>query len=425
MCEVPSLLKPLMLFGVLLFAATVPAFGQQYQVLYTFQGSPDGDEPYTGLTMDAGGNLYGTTYHGGTEGTVFRLASEPNGEWTESVLYDFSNPATGGFPLGDVRLDAAGNAYGTADPTAGNNGVVWELTPTQSGFWNGTAIHTFTGENDGGQPWAGVIFDKAGNLYGTTTTGETSCGTVFELTPSGGVWTETILHAFTCGKDGSFPTNDLVLDKAGNLYGTTDWGGVGCGKQGCGTVFELRQHNGVWSKRAIYSFKGGADGIQPYSALVLDKTGNLYGTTAVGGVGTCDIEGIPGCGTVFKLTRVSGGKWKKATIYSPDGSSGGGLFGGVVFDGSGNLYGTMAFYGKTGPDCAAGCGSVYKLTPGGAGKWAPTTLYEFTGAADGGEPFSRVLIDKSGNIFGTTIYAGSSTGSCKVLGCGVVFEIKP
>jgi len=427
MRAVPSLLK-LILPGALLFAANFSAAGQQYKVLHTFLASPDGDEPYAGLVMDATGNLYGTTYHGGTEGTVFRLTPGPNGKWAESVLYDFSNPATGGYPLGDVRLDAFGNLYGTADPTAGNNGVVFELTPTSSGFWNGYPIHTFTGETDGMQPWAGVIFDKSGNLYGTTTAGGSyggGCGVVFELTPSGGMWTETILHAFSGGRDGCFPANgDLVFDKAGNLYGTTMNGGAGCGNQGCGTVYELSQQGGVWTKKTIYSFKGGADGTLPACALVLDRAGNLYGTTPVGGDGPCDIESMPGCGTVFKLTPRSAGKWQKTTIYSPDGNSGGGLFGGVIFDGSGNLYGTMTFYGKTSDNCPAGCGSVYKLTPGDGGNWTPSTVYEFSGTADGGEPFDRLLLDKAGSIFGTTYYGGSSAGNCKVLGCGVVFEIK-
>jgi uncharacterized repeat protein (TIGR03803 family) len=427
MRAIPFLLK-FILPGALLLAANFPAAAQQYKVLHRFHEKPDGDEPNAGLVIDSAGDLYGTTYHGGTEGTVFRLTPEGEGKWTESVLYGFSNAATGGFPLGDVRLDASGNLYGTADPTAGNNGVVFELTPNSSGHWKGKAIHTFTGETDGIQPWAGVIFDKSGNLYGTTTSGGSyggGCGVVFELTPSGGTWTETILHAFIGGQDGCFPANgDLVLDKAGKLYGTTMNGGAGCGKEGCGTVYELSQQGGVWSKETIYSFKGGADGTFPTCALVLDKAGNLYGTTPVGGIGPCDTETTPGCGTVFKLTPRPGGKWKKTIIYSPDGSSGGNPFAGVVFDGSGNLYGTMTFYGKTSDNCDAGCGSVYKLTPGNGGRWTPSTVYEFNGTTDGGEPFDRLLLDRAGKIFGTTYYGGSTAGKCKVFGCGVVFEIK-
>ena len=417
-----------MLLAILLSAGDSSAAGPRYRVLYRFQGSPDGSEPYAGLVMDTAGNLYGTTYHGGTEGTVFLLTPGSDGHWVESVLFDFSNPpVSGGFPLGGVTLDAAGNVYGTAGPGAFNNGVVYEMTPSLSGFWNVDVLHTFKGDDDGVQPRATPIFDTVGNLYGTTTDGpiEGPLGTVFQLTPSNGGWQENILHEFTTKKDGSFPTADLVFDKAGNLYGTTMEGGEGCGLYGCGTVFKMTNTNGQWTKTTIYAFKGGTDGTFPYSGLAFDKHGNLYGTTAVGGIGPCVIEGTPGCGTVFKLKPHSNGRWEKTVIYSPDGSAGGGLFGGVVFDKAGNLYGTTAFYGIASPNCAAGCGTVFKLTSGTGDQWTATTLYEFTGTADGGEPFGRLLLDKAGNIFGTTLYGGSSTGSCWIFGCGVVFEIKP
>jgi uncharacterized repeat protein (TIGR03803 family) len=401
--------------------------GPRYRVLYRFLGSPDGSEPYAGLTMDAAGNLYGTTYAGGTEGTVFRLTRGLNGQWVESVLFDFSNPSvSGGFPIGGVTLDATGNVYGTSDPGAGNNGAVWELTPSLSGFWNVDVLHTFSGSEDGGQPWAAPIFDEAGNLYGTAMLGPVypaQDGMVYELTPSDGVWQETIFPGFSSKKDGVQPGAELVFDKDGNLYGTTQWGGTGCKPTGCGTVFEMTNKNGQWRQTTIYAFKGGADGTNPTSALVLDKDGNLYGTTAVGGIGPCDIESTPGCGTVFELTHGPTGQWKKTLIYSPDGSAGGGLFGGVVFDKAGNLYGTTTFYGIASENCLAGCGSVFKLTPGTGGQWTATTLYEFSGTADGGEPFDRLLLDKTGNVFGTTQYGGDTTYPCNIFGCGVVFEI--
>jgi hypothetical protein len=417
------------LLAILLSNGSALAAGPEYRVLYRFQDSPDGSQPFAGLVMDTAGNLYGTTYRGGTEGTVFRLTRGSNGLWTESVLFDFSDPmVSGGFPMGGVTLDTAGNLYGTAGPGAFNHGVVFQLAPNSSGFWNVSVLHTFNGNADGMQPLAGVIFDKAGDLYGTTPISGPvggSCGTVFQLTPSNGVWQENILHVFTCKKDGWFPSANLVFDKAGNLYGTTRWGGVGCGYYGCGTVFKLTPANGIWNKTTIYAFKGSSDGSEPTSTLVFDKAGNLYGTTSVGGVGPCTIEGGSGCGTVFKLTPRHTGGWKKTVIYSPDGSSGGGLFGGVVFDRAGNLYGTAAFYGIVGPDCAGGCGSVFKLTPGTGGVWSETTLYEFNGTHDGGEPFDSLVLDNAGNIYGTTQYGGSSKGNCQVLGCGVVFEIKP
>jgi len=403
--------------------------GARYRVLYRFLGSPDGSEPYAGLAMDAAGNLYGTTYHGGTEGTVFQLTLGSKGKWSESVLFDFSDPSvSGGFPIAGVTLDAVGNVYGASEPGAGNQGVVYELTPSSSGFWNVDVLHAFSGYKDGGQPWAAPIFDKAGNLYGTATMGPIDPGQdgmVYELMPSHGVWQENIFPGFSSKKDGAQPSAEVVFDKAGNLYSTTMDGGTGCRPVGCGTVFKMSNTNGHWTETVIYAFKGGTDGAFPSSALVLDQHGNLYGTTPVGGIGPCDIENTPGCGTVFKLTPRSKGLWKKTVIYSPDGSTGGGLFGGVVFDKAGNLYGTTTFYGKTSQNCPAGCGTVFKLTPRIGGRWTATTLYEFRGLADGGEPFDRLLIDKAGNIFGTTEYGGSSTYPCNIFGCGVVFEIRP
>ncbi len=417
------------LLAIPLLAGDSSTVGSRYRVLYRFLGSPDGSEPYAGLTMDAAGNLYGTTYVGGAEGTVFRLTPGSKGQWTENVLFDFSNPSvSGGFPIGGVTLDTAGNVYGTSDPGAGNNGVVWELTPSSSGFWNVDVLHTFSGYEDGGQPWAAPIFDQTGNLYGTAMLGPIDPGQdgmVYQLTPSNGVWQETIFPGFASRKDGVETGAELVFDKAGNLYSTTQWGGTGCKPMGCGTVFKMTKTNGQWAQTSIYAFKGGTDGANPTSAVVFDKDGNLYGTTAVGGIGPCVIEGIPGCGTVFKLTPRPNGQWKKTLIYSPDGSAGGGLFGGVVFDKAGNLYGTTTFYGIASQNCLAGCGSVFKLVPGTGGQWTATTLYEFRGLADGGEPFDRLLVDKAGNIFGTTQYGGSSTYPCNIFGCGVVFQIRP
>jgi hypothetical protein len=425
------LLFRILLFAILSFflAGNSFAAGPRYRVLYRFLGSPDGSEPYAGLAMDAAGNLYGTTYYGGTEGTVFRLVPGSNGPWTESILFDFSNPpVSGGFPIAGVTLNAAGNVYGASEPGAGNQGVIYELTPSSSGFWNVDVLHAFSGDKDGGQPWAAPIFGKAGHLYGTATNGPIDPGQdgmVYELTPSHGRWQEKIFPGFSSKKDGAHPSAELVFDKADNLYSTTVDGGTGCRPVGCGTVFKMSKMNGHWVETVIYDFKGGIDGTFPSSALVLDKRGNLYGTTEVGGIGPCDIESTPGCGTVFKLTPRPKGQWKKSVIYSPDGSAGGGLFGGVVFDKAGNLYGTTTFYGKTSKNCPAGCGSVFKLAPGTGGRWKATTLYEFHGTADGGEPSDRLLLDKAGNIYGTTQYGGKTTYPCNIYGCGVVFEITP
>lgn len=417
------------LISLILATSFALAAGPQYKVIHTFQGSPDGADPYAGLVMDASGNLYGTTEDGGMGGTVFQLVRGTGGSWTENILFDFSNQQVDGHtPIGNVMY-RNGNVYGTSQPGGANNGIVFELTPTQTGFWNFNVLYSMTGPLEGFQPWSGVIFDSAGNLYGTTVGGGSysgSAGVVYQLVRGQNGWMENILHAFTGLRDGYAPTNDLVMGKDGSLYGTTMWGGEHCPPYGCGVVFKLSQSNGAWTFQDIYTFKGGTDGIAPFGALVFDKAGNLYGTTSVGGIGICTISSTPGCGTVFKLTPRPVGEWQKTILYSPDGSSGGGLFGGVVFDAAGNLYGTSTFYGKFGQGdiCAAGCGSVFKLTPSN-GTWTATTLYEFGGDPDGGEPFDRLLVDKAGHLYGTAYYFGSSTGSCAILGCGVVFEIAP
>jgi uncharacterized repeat protein (TIGR03803 family) len=422
----PSSLRPFL--STVLFASLsvglASAAGPEYKVIYRFRGlgHADGFQPFAGLTLDKSGNLYGTAE------SVFRLSPKPDGAWTEKVLFNFPDPGvTGEDPVDDVTLKD-GNVYLTAQGGGGIYGVVLELTPTESGFWNAGVLHTFDPPPppDGVQPFAGVTFDSSGNLYGDTIQGyyPYQLGIVFQLVPANGSWTENILYAFTGkkNKDGWSPEGDLIFDKAGNIYGTTIYGGIGCGLYGCGTVFELSQQNGVWTEKILYRFKGGSDGNWPTSALVFDKSGNLYGTTAYGGIGSCDTSSTPGCGTVFKLSPRHDGTWQKTILYSPDGSTGGSLFGGVVFDNAGNLYGPMAFYGKAAPQCLAGCGSIFKLAPGKNGVWTPTILHEFDGV-NGGEPFGHVTVDAAGNIFGTASYGGYSGPYCKPYGCGVVFEI--
>jgi uncharacterized repeat protein (TIGR03803 family) len=217
------------------FELTPTASGQWKEtILHAFGFGKDGSEPYGGLVFDAAGNLYGTTFLGGAHngGTVFELTPAAGGAWTETVLYSFTFNA---LPMAGLILDAAGNLYGTTN----NLDTVFELTPTAGGSWTETVLHSFSDNGtDGLGPIAGVIFDKAGNLYGTTTSGGLYLnGTVFELTPeAGGVWTETLLHAFGKGTDGSDLWGGLIFDAAGNLYGTTLYGGAYNG----GTVFEIK-----------------------------------------------------------------------------------------------------------------------------------------------------------------------------------------
>jgi uncharacterized repeat protein (TIGR03803 family) len=275
-------------------------------------------------------------------------------------------------------------------------------------------IYAFTGGKGEGSPYAGLVFDKAGNLYGTDCGGaEDYYGTAFELTPAkGGEWKINVLHIFTGATDGSCPRASLIIDKDGNLYGTTTAGGNlnYCNGLGCGTVFRLfRTSSGAWKESVLYSFRDQSDGGYPYASLVLDSAGNLYGTTLKGG----DASVCPGlgCGVVFKLTRESNGRFKESVLHTfTDGADGGYPYSSVIFDSAGNLYGTASEGGL-------GFGTVFELTPGSGG-WQQTTLYSFTYGSDGGVPLAGLTRDRQGNLYGTTYGAGAA-------GNGVVFELQP
>jgi uncharacterized repeat protein (TIGR03803 family) len=278
------------------------------KVLHNFGGGtdedgPNGYHPYGGLAMDAAGNLYGTTFYGGTYGgtegfggVVFEL-SQSDGNWTEQLLWSFGLEGDGTFPQGTPVFDKVGNLYGTTESGTGSSagGIVFELSPGASG-WTEKIIFQFDVSGDsqtGNSPQAGVVFDASGNLYGTTGYGGPYfMGDVFELSPSaGGTWTETVLHTFGKG-DGNTPDAGVIIDAAGNLYGTTFMGG----KANVGTVYELSPSSGgTWTEKILHDFQaGGSDGTNPEVGLVMDSHGNLYGTTANGGMG--------GFGTVFEVT---------------------------------------------------------------------------------------------------------------------------
>jgi uncharacterized repeat protein (TIGR03803 family) len=285
---------------------------------FSIKSDSDGDLPFAGLVADAAGNTYGTTRGGGGisgSGTVFELTRTTQGQ-KEIVLYSFSGGRDGADPLAGLVFGAAGKLYGTTARGGDVSkcsalgqpgcGVVFELSPTSSG-WQQTVLHTFSGGNDGGASESNLIFDAAGNLYGTTTYGGATaclssgngCGVVFELSPnSSGGWDETVLHTFT-GPDGAFPTAGVVLDSAGNLYGTTLRGGIitGCAGDGCGVVFKLSAvSGGGWTETVLHKFGAtGHDGTLPQGGLIFDAAGNLYGTTRGGGTN--------GIGTVFKITQ--------------------------------------------------------------------------------------------------------------------------
>lgn len=273
------------------------------------------------------------------------------------MLYSFTGPPDGAAPgYGDLIFDHAGNIYGTTEGggsgCGGGHGcgTVYELTPSGGG-WTEKILYNFSGiDGDGATPVSGVIFDDVGNLYGTTSGagGTGAAGTVYELSPSGGGWTETVLYSFH-GSDGAQPFAGLTLDSSGNLYGATTDGGSGGG----GTVFELIPSGGNWTLKTLYSFTGN-DYCGPVNTLVMDKAGALYGTT------TCD--GAYGYGSAFKLTPSAEGEWTRTDLHDfcaggypcPDGAT---TIGSVVFDNNGNLYGTAADGGTQ------GVGVVWKITP--------------------------------------------------------------
>jgi uncharacterized repeat protein (TIGR03803 family) len=251
------------------------------KVLYSFGGtSNDVSAPLAAVISDTSGNLYGTASFGGTrfsQGGVFELKRSGK-KWKESVIYNFMGASDGGDPMGDLIWDSVGNLYGTTyDGGAGSDkGVVFELTPSGNGDWTETVLWTFFGSNDGAYPTSGLIFDQAGNLYGTASSSD-AFGTVFEVTPSNGGWTFNTLHDFENG-DGAMPLGGVILDSAGNLYGTTQEGG----DHFDGVIFKLSQSGNTWTETVLHSF-GPTEGNEPSAGLITDSHGVLYGTAGFGG----------------------------------------------------------------------------------------------------------------------------------------------
>ena len=282
-----------------------------------------------------------------------------------------------------------------------------EATIPGGGSGTESALYSFAGGSDPKLPYAGLIFDKAGNLYGTTEFGGTNGqGTVFEITPTSSGWTETVLYNFTGSADGGQPYASLIFDSAGNLYGTTNFGGSSNCNMGCGTVFKLTPGSGGWTESVLYTFTGGNDGREPYARLRFDAAGNLYGTTLLGGnIGSVCSEG---CGTVFKLTPGTSG-WTESVLYAFQGAGDGAApYDGLALDAAGNLYGT-AYTGGASAD-----GVIFKLTPGTSG-WTESVLHTFKGLWDGKYPYGDLILDATGNLYGTAYQGGS--------GYGVVFEL--
>lgn len=394
-----------------------PAAAQTETVLHAFSGK-DGISPSLTLTFDSAGNLYGVTAEGGSSnnGTVFEM-SPKNGMWTEKTLISFNGGSGGSQPVGGLIVDSSGNLYGTTKEGGANGaGIVFELSKSSSGAWTEKNLHNFGGGKDGKFPRGALVFDSAGNLYGTTEGGGaygdgtiTKGGVAFKLAPGSKGWTETVIHSFGNGTDAANPRCNLVLDSSGNIYGTAMNGGA----NGYGAAYEISpQAHGGWKETLIYSFNPAnnfGDGDRPEAGLIFDKSGNLYGTTVFGGG--------EGGGIVYELSPASGGAWSETVIssfeqpfFQPSN-----LYSAVVFDSVGNLYGATLRGAGTG---TLFDGTIYKLVPAGNGTWTNIMLFAF-GANHGAVPGAGSLVlDSSGNLYGATQAGGANQD-------GVVFKITP
>src|ERR1700722_13328840 len=398
-------------YAVLFLLAPCALAANNFQNLYQFTRGNDGFSPLAGLVADGNGDVYGTTVAGGDDecGTVFEL-SRGDGAWREKVLYSFTCGSDGRNPTGGLGLGQGGNLYGT---TFGyrtvSYGNVFELV-RQGGSWSLKVLYSFSGGSDGAYPAAGLALDQHGNLYGTTTSGSVSVrGLVFQLQPSGESWKEKVLHRFAGGKDGDTPMATLTFDSNGNLYGTTEYGGGApvCG--GCGTVFALTpQQNGNWKYKVIQRFRG-TDGEYPLASLTLDAKGNLYSTTSGGGP--------KGSGTVFELIRGQNGSWVEKSLHNFGLNPLAGIspHAGLLIDASGNLWGTTLGGGNLG--CKGGCGVVFQLTPTSQGSWNEFVVHVFLDDP-GYYPAGTLISDTTGNLNGTTEGDADFT-------FGSVYEIRP
>jgi uncharacterized repeat protein (TIGR03803 family) len=378
------------------------------KVIYSFNPQTgDGAQPQGNVVMDARGNLYGTAQDGagggcggGGCGAVFKLT--PKGK--ETLLHVFSG-SDGAFPIAGLALDASGNIFGTAIDGGPIHhcacGVVFEIA--SDGTFS--IVHAFRGGADGAHPVGSMILDRRGDLIGTTGSGGSDCngtgggcGTLFRIKPDGRY---TVLHAFD-GAGGIYPASDLMLDGSGNIYGTTANGGTDCDGtgQGCGVVFKFSSDG---TETALYAFEGGSHGAYPTGGVVMDDAGTLYGTTNNGGV---DCDGSGGCGTVYAL----GSDGTETGLHSfTGGSDGNHPRAGLVMNANGRMYGTAVEGGSDNDG-----GVVFSIKPDGKEK----VVYTFTGGDDGGGPFAGLTMDAKGALYGTTFTGGAYF-------YGTVFKLQP
>lgn len=405
-----------------LLSAVLPVHAQTFTVLHTFTGAPnDGEGPFGIVIRDSAANLYGTTSSGGkgkwdgtgTCGTGFVL----NKAGKEIAHLNFGL-GIGCVPMAGLLRDLEGNFFGTTLLGGNTNcyeygcGTVYKVSKAGKE----TMLHEFTGSPDGEEPEALLVQDAAGNIYGTAYLGGVyNFGAVFKIDITG---KETILHSFAGpldgGGDGVYPYAGVILDAEGNLYGATAGGGT----YGAGTVYEL---DSAGNETLLYSFTGESDGASPSSVLLFDPQGNLYGTTRRGGNLNC--EGGDGCGVVFELSPQQDGSWTDATLYTfcsvsncTDGQEP--IAGPLVRDTTGNLYGTTYFGGAYRNCNGDGCGAVFKLDT----NEKETVLHSFTGGSDGAFPWAGLTMDGSGNLYGTAT-AGGDAQCLPPSGCGTVFKL--
>jgi uncharacterized repeat protein (TIGR03803 family) len=392
--------------GLLIILASAPAAAQTYTVIHTFAAGG----PQAGITVDAGGNLYGTTLGSlcpSDCGTVFKLEHKSEG-WIFSQLYAFQGGSDSAFPQAEVVIGPDGALYGT---TAGGEqggceqgcGTVFRLTPpptfcaSVSCPWTKTILHTFTNAPDGNGPVGGTLFfDQQGNLYGTTFYGGYyGTGAVFKLARTNGGWTESIIYSFTGLADGRWPVGGVMIDGAGNLYGTTSAGGDVNLFQlfyGYGVIYKISPNGSGWSETVLHTFYDEGDGALPEAVVTMDSAGNLLATSAAGGNGSCAYGVFNGCGIVLRNADVIYGFTGHSDSYP------GGPKGPVTLDSAGNIYGTSFANGQYGG------GVVFKLS---AGQYTYTSLYDFDPSEGYVNPIGKISFDNNGNLYGVTTSRGA------------------
>ena len=379
----------------------VTATATTTDVIFSFE-EDEGEYADTDLETDSAGNIYGTTVLGGEfgGGTVFQLSPTPNG-WEHAVLYSFTGGADGGEPYKGVTIDRRGNLYGTAvtggsGGCEGGCGVVYKLTKS-GGTWTQTVIHAFTGGDDGSGPGARVTVDRSGDVYGMTPTGGTyGVGTIYKIHPHAGSWDFQVIHTFHWRRRRSdrFSWKDASAAMAGSM--------VQLLRAVCmeAELFSSSHRTAVgeWDFRTLYSFHGQPDGSFPYGALLRAASGKIYGTTYYGGEN--------GIGAVYELSPRSVGEWDGRVIYSfQTGNDGNSPISNLVRDAAGNLYGTTSEGGL-------GSGTIFKLTPIGGGQWTESVVHPFGGPPDGGFSYNGMVVDRFGNFYGATVHGGDDDDGC-------------